>query len=230
MKYLGDIFEDQALTFAFNTHVSGTPTTLGGTPALSVYKGSSLVQTTIGPTLTVDFDGVTGLNHVSLVTTDAFYVASENYRVVITTGTVGGNSVAGVVVAEFSIENRNDKADVREVNGAAASVESGTQEVNVVSISGDANAADNLKAATRNIVTGTVTGAGSTATNIVLLTISPTPTAADQLKGRILIFDRATATAALRGQASDITGSSTTALTVTALSTAPAEDDSFTIQ
>ena len=127
-KYLGDLAEDQTVTFAFNTHVSGTPTTLGGTPELSVYKTSNATQVTTGVTLTVDYDSVTGLNHVAIVTTDAFYATANDYRVVITTGTVGGNSVVGTVVAEFSIQNRNIRANVVEVNGVAAeAVEDGEQ-------------------------------------------------------------------------------------------------------
>ena len=62
--------------------------------------------------------------------------------------------------------------------------------------------------------------------------MSPATSVADQVKGRIVIFDYDTTTAALRGQATDITASSASAtptLTVTALTTAPVSGDTFTI-
>lgn len=108
MAYLGDIAEDATLDFKFTT-VSGAPATLSGTPALSVYKANGTTQTTAGITLTVDFDSVTGLNHARIDTSaDAFYATGNDYQVVITTGTVGGTSVVGYVVGEFSIENRTE--------------------------------------------------------------------------------------------------------------------------
>jgi hypothetical protein len=86
------------------------------------------------------------------------------------------------------------------------------------------------------IETASITGVaddGSTTTSIVIKSIAITSiTAADQLKGRIVIFDKDTTTAALRGQGAPIEGGSTTALIISAenaLTTAPAEDDTFTI-
>ena len=105
--YLGDFQYQQTIDFAFTTvNASGVPTQLAGTPVLSVYKDNNTTETTTGPTLTVDFDARTGLNHVRIATTDSFYAIRADYRVVITTGTVDGNSVVGYVVAHFSIENR----------------------------------------------------------------------------------------------------------------------------
>ena len=83
----------------------------------------------------------------------------------------------------------------------------------------------------RTTLRGTATTGGTT-TSIPTSAMSPATTAADQLKGRIVIFDHDTTTAALRGQATDITASSASAtptLTVTALTTAPASGDTFTI-
>lgn len=54
--------------------------------------------------------------------------------------------------------------------------------------------------------------------------------ATDQFKGRIVTFLADTTTAALRGQATDITASTAGGvLTVTALTTAPASGDTFVI-
>ena len=105
---LGNIKEGATLNFHFTTISSGAPTTLAGTPVISVYKNGSDTQTTTGVTLTVDFDTTTGLHLVSIVTTDGFYSTGNNFSVIITTGTVGGTSVAGYVIGLFAIEGRAD--------------------------------------------------------------------------------------------------------------------------
>jgi hypothetical protein len=111
MQYLGDYAEDYAtLNFKFSTHKSdGTPITLAGTPVVKVYKANSTTtESTAGVTLTVDFDGVTGLHNVLIdLSTDSFYAVANDYAVVITTGTVDSVSVVGTVLAHFSIENRH---------------------------------------------------------------------------------------------------------------------------
>jgi hypothetical protein len=92
-----------------------------------------------------------------------------------------------------------------------------------------------LKAAL-SLVDGTV-GNGTNTTTAVSFSggsgaIDPTPTNTDQFKGRVIMFSENTATAALRGQGAPIEGSSTTGLTIAAgnaLSTAPADGDTFTI-
>lgn len=134
MQYLGDYAEDYAtLNFKFSTHkADGTPATLSGTPAISVYKANGTTQSTAGITLTADFDSVTGLNNVLIdLSADAFYAVANDYQVVITTGTVDSVSVIGTVLAHFSIENRFN-------------------EVDVTKISGDSTAADNLESACDN--------------------------------------------------------------------------------
>lgn len=106
-NYQGDYSEDSVVSFHFLTTIAEIPTTLAGTPVLSVYKNSNTTETTTGVTLNVDFNGITGFNNVVVNTnSDAFYVAHEDYSVVITTGTVGGDSRIGTVVGEFSIHNR----------------------------------------------------------------------------------------------------------------------------
>ena len=83
----------------------------------------------------------------------------------------------------------------------------------------------------RTTLRGTASGTPTT-TSIPTSAMSPATSVADQVKGRIVIFDHDTTTAALRGQATDITASSASAtptLTVTALTTAPVSGDTFTI-
>lgn len=110
MSYLGDINTSDIIDTKFTTVAAstGAPTTLSGTPAISVYKDNSTTQSTSGVTLSVDFDSVTGLNNVRIDTSSdgSFYAAGSNFQIVITTGTVGGTSAVGYVVGEFSIQKR----------------------------------------------------------------------------------------------------------------------------
>ena len=112
MAYLGDFTLGDTLDFRFTTvGTTGAPTTLAGTPVVSAYVGNSTTQITAGITLSVDFDGVTGLHNVRVVASGANgYAAQTNVDLVITTGTVGGTSVVGYVVGSFSIENRSTQA------------------------------------------------------------------------------------------------------------------------
>lgn len=103
----GDLAAGSVLDLTFTTLASGIPATLTG-GAVSVYQGNSLVQTTVGVTLTTDFDGVVGLNQVrvNLAADLAFYVAGKDYSVIVTAGTAGGFSAVGAVAGTFSIASR----------------------------------------------------------------------------------------------------------------------------
>lgn len=82
---------------------TGAPTTLSGSPVVSIYKDNSTTESVTGVTLTVDFDSRTGLNHLTIDTTQdaTFYANGHEFWAVITTGTVGGVSVVGEVVDKF---------------------------------------------------------------------------------------------------------------------------------
>lgn len=78
---------------------------------------------------------------------------------------------------------------------------------------------------------GTCTTGGTT-TSITTSSMTPAGGATDHFKGRVVVFDADTTTAALRGQATKITASTNAAaptLTVDALSTAPASGDTFKV-
>ena len=110
MSHHGDIRLGDTVDLKFSTRsfTTGVPTTLAGTPVISAYVGNSVTQITAGITLTVDFDGVTGLHNIRVVATSGNgYATASNYDLVITTGTVGGVSVVGEVVGSFSIEARS---------------------------------------------------------------------------------------------------------------------------
>jgi len=107
----------------------------------------------------------------------------------------------------------------------------GKIDANLLAIGGSTTALTAFKSAVQGNVIGTV-GSGSTTTSIVTSSVTPATSVADQLKGRIVTFSDDTTTAALRGQSTDITASSASAtptLTVTALTTAPASSDTFTV-
>lgn len=110
MSYHGDIRLGDTIDIKFVTAAAatGAPTTLAGTPVISAYPGNSTTQLTAGITLSVDFDGVTGLNNCRVVASSGNgYATATNYTLVITTGTVGGTSAVGYCIGAFSIENRS---------------------------------------------------------------------------------------------------------------------------
>lgn len=111
MKHLGDYDTSTVIYGKFTTFrpSTGAAYTLGGTPALSVYKDNSTTQSTTGVTLTADFDSVTGLNHFAIDTSadGTFYAAGSFFDIVITTGTVDSVSVVGSVVASFTLRKNS---------------------------------------------------------------------------------------------------------------------------
>lgn len=173
MSYQGDILEDATITFSFSTRdTAGLPTTLAGTPVLSVYKDTGTTESVAGITLSVDHDGVTGLNNVEIDSSaDAFYAAGSDYYVVITTGTVDGGSVVGEVVGTFSIQNRYATVNVGEWLGTAVATPSvaGVPEVDITHVIGNSGAASSLKSLTDMISTsGTAQGPGANGNQIQL--------------------------------------------------------------
>lgn len=119
MSYQGSYATGDTVFWLFATTVDGVPTTFSGSPALSVYKNST-TQTTTGVTLTVDYDGVTGMNQVIVDTSSdtTFYATEMMFSVMITTGTVGGKSVVGRPVGYFTLEAEI----VEDVTGSVGSV------------------------------------------------------------------------------------------------------------
>lgn len=139
-KYLGDYAEDATVDFMFHTvsFTTGAPASLSS-GVVQVYKGNGTGQVSTGVTLSADFDGITGQHHVRIDLSDSFYATANDYNVVLSGGTVGGVSVAGTVLATFSIENRNVKADLRKIDGTAlSSATLNLKKLNVVNSTGDA--------------------------------------------------------------------------------------------
>jgi len=109
MSYMGDFAAGATVRMRFNTvNTSGVPTTLTS-GAVTISKDGSDVTPSGGVTLTADVGSVTGRHHVVIVTaTDATtFTAGSEYAVRLSgSSAVGGVSVVGIVVGEFSIQNR----------------------------------------------------------------------------------------------------------------------------
>jgi hypothetical protein len=107
----------------------------------------------------------------------------------------------------------------------------GRMDSNLGAINNDTATVTALKRGVDGNCIGTV-GGGSTTTSIVSSALTPAGSVLTQFKGRSIVFDRNTTTAALRGQATDITSSTAAAaptFTVTALTTSPVAGDTFSI-
>lgn len=106
-KFLGDFTAGDVIDFKFTTYrpSTGAPFTLAGSPVVSVYKNNDVTQDTAGAVLTVDFDGVTGLNHVRITANPAggFYTDGGEFECVITIGTVDSVSVVGACIGRFTL-------------------------------------------------------------------------------------------------------------------------------
>lgn len=203
MSDLGNHIAGKTIMLQFSTSVNGIMTTLAGSPAISVYKNSTTESTT-GVTLTVDYDGRTGMHHVAIDTSaDAtFYAAENDFSVVITSGTLAGQDLTGSVVGSFSLSNQTKILDASTGAMARGTVTTG--------------------ASTTSVPTSALIIGNAAATGVV----------ADQFKGRVVLFDGNTTTAGLRGAAAAISASSasnTPTLTVGTLPATPASGDTFTI-
>ena len=103
-----DIFLGDTRDFKFTTRQfsDGVPTTAVGL-VISAYPDNSTTQITAGitTTFTSGFDGVAGLVNVRVVATGGNgYLDDTDYSLVVTAGTVGGVSIVGEVVGDFSIQ------------------------------------------------------------------------------------------------------------------------------
>lgn len=102
-----DITVGDTIYFNFTTRQfsDGVPTVLAGSPVLSVLEENNATPITAGVSVQVSRASVVGLNQATVVATGANgYETGKGYCVYISTGTVGGVSVVGEVVAQFTIE------------------------------------------------------------------------------------------------------------------------------
>ena len=103
--HLGDYSTGSTVFFMFTTvGSSGAPTALSS-GGVTVYRNSSTVANATGLTLTADFGGVTAQNHVAvgMISTSAFYEPGNTYMAVVSSGSVGGQSIAGYEVGRWTV-------------------------------------------------------------------------------------------------------------------------------
>lgn len=159
-------------------------------------------------------------------------VGSVTGAVASVTGNVGGN-VTGSVGSVTGLTAATVHSDLDDIQARlpAALTAGGNMKSDVLALNGSTTGAANIAKTTAAIARGTCDGSATT-TSLSTSAFTPSGAAADQFKGRIVTFDADTTTTALRGQATDITASSNAAtptLTVTALTTAPASGDTFSV-
>jgi hypothetical protein len=125
MKYYGDFLVSKTVRCRFNTvNSSGVPTSLSS-GAVTISKDGSDVTPSGGVTLTTDQGSVTGRNVVAIdmsADTSAFTAGSEYAVRLSGSSAVGGTSVVGIVVGEWSVENRSVTVD----SNGRVQVQSGT--------------------------------------------------------------------------------------------------------
>lgn len=103
---MSDFTVGDTLHFLFTTRQfsDGVPTVLAGTPVLGAFEDAVAAPITAGVSVTVSVNSVVGLNRANIVATGGNgFEAGKSYSIAITTGTVGGVSVVGEVVAAFSL-------------------------------------------------------------------------------------------------------------------------------
>ena len=104
--YLGDHLPGQPVKFPWSTNAkTGGSSARSVQGAVRVYKGSSSTEFTAGIVDTPNFDALTGVQYGTLDTTDSFYVAHEDYSIVLVGAIIDGEQVNAILGA-FSILNR----------------------------------------------------------------------------------------------------------------------------
>lgn len=190
-----DVTLEETLYFNFTTRAfaTGVPTVLAGTPVLSVLESNNITAITAGVSVAVDRASVVGLNQATVVATAANgYEAGKSYAVYISTGTVGGVSVVGEVVAEFTVQSAAAFTRLGAPAGASVSADIAAAKVDTAAIkvktdftpSATAGAAGGLAIAGSNAATTfaavTVSGATTFVGNVLLsdgLTVAAPSTA-----------------------------------------------------
>ncbi|MFO7664812.1 MAG: hypothetical protein R6X18_19790 [Chloroflexota bacterium] len=106
MMYLGDYQANATIDFMWSSNdADGASVSRATNGEVRVYKANGTAETTTGVTDTEDFDGLTGIHHCRIATTDAFYATGNDYMVVLAGATIDGQAV-NAVLAHFSIRNR----------------------------------------------------------------------------------------------------------------------------
>lgn len=110
MINMGDFFTSDVVYRDFTSiNAVGVAVSMAGSPVVKVMKDDGTAQSTAGVTLVNDLGGTVGLNSVKIDTSadGSFYASGHDFFIVITAGTIAGQSVIGYVIATFSLQNRS---------------------------------------------------------------------------------------------------------------------------
>jgi hypothetical protein len=202
-NYLGDFFKNSTVYVYFHTfNSSGASVTMSGFALgdINVYKNGSMTQR-----------------------------ASTNGFTLLDTDGTDLDGITGIQGFSIDLSDNSDSGFYASGNDYNVVISSVTIDSQAVSFLAATFSIENRNQGNKAICRGIV-GAAASTTSIPTSTIVPAAAVNDQFKGRIVIFDKDTATANLRGQATDISASTSGGtLTVTALTTAPASGDTFGI-
>ena len=129
---LEDTFRHGFTTRAFGT---GVPTTLSGTPVISVLEENNATPITSGVSISVDRASVAGLNEVTIIATAANgYESGKGYTIYISTGTVSSVSAVGEVVGAFTISASAAAVDLANVTDGLGAIKSDTAEIGTAGV------------------------------------------------------------------------------------------------
>jgi len=121
-NYIGDFKKGQTIRIKFNTFdQSMVPADASIAPQVVVYKNSTTEITTGITQPSANYDSKAGLYLLVIDTSGADYVVGDDYDVVFTQGTVDGVDLTRTILRTFSIENRNEDANVINIGGQSVS-------------------------------------------------------------------------------------------------------------
>ena len=113
MSGVPDYTLEDTLDFKFTTRrfSTGAPFAFDS-GVIEIYEDNSVTQITGAETLSLEFDGVTGLHNLRVAATAANgFEIGKSYQCVVSVGTVDSVSVVGEVVQQFSIGRASGSAD-----------------------------------------------------------------------------------------------------------------------
>ena len=159
MSYMGDYNTGAIVRKLWSTSgADGSSITRATDGTLKIYKDGSATQRTSlsGVTQTEDFDGDTGVHYIAIDLSDntdaGFYAAGHDYDVVMSAMTIDGKTVNAPVLS-FSIENRNIKANVTQMNGSTTPITALASQYDGTGLVGDTYPARQDQIAMRRQVT-----------------------------------------------------------------------------
>ena len=152
MDFLGNFTEDSTVNLMFSTNDKDggrvAPSSAFEADDVRIYKNNSATQksTTNGITMTSPFDSMTGVHLVSIDTSNdtgdaGFWATGNDYTIVLYPDETVDSENVSKVLAQFSIENRFNEANLTHIDGQATSSNSASLYLKSLSIINSAGTA-----------------------------------------------------------------------------------------